>query len=62
MIDRKTYSILELLGDVGGLFDGLKTIGGFFVTPIASFALKVALAASDFKLVGAKGPSVTKSI
>ena len=61
-IERKTYDILELLGDVGGLFDGLKIIGGFFVTPIAAFALKVVFMAGNFKLVGAKGPLVTKSI
>ena len=58
-IERKTYSLLELLGDIGGLLDGLKLIGFLLVSPIASFALKVKLMAGDFKLVGAKGPIFT---
>ena len=61
-IERQTYNILEFLGDVGGLFDGLKIIGGLFVSPIAAFVLKVTLMAGDFKLVGAKGPAITKRI
>ena len=61
-IERKTYSILELLGDVGGLLDGLKLIGGFLVTPIVTFALKVKLMAGGFKLVGAKEALVSESI
>ena len=39
MIERQTYSLLELMGDVGGLFDCLIIIGKFLVLPIASFAL-----------------------
>ena len=42
-VERKTYSSLEWLGDVGGLFEGLKNISGFFIAPIASFALRVKL-------------------
>ena len=42
-VERKTYSSLEWLGDVGGLFEGLKIISGFFIAPIASFALRVKL-------------------
>ena len=61
-IERKTYSILELLGDVGGLLDGLKLIGGFLVTPIVTFAMKVKLMAGGFKLVGAKEALVSESI
>ena len=34
-IDRSTYSILEWLGDVGGLFDGLRVLSQLIVTPIA---------------------------
>ena len=58
-IERKTYSILEFLGDVGGLLDGLKLAVGFFVTPIATFALKFKLVAGSFQLSGAKDPLVT---
>ena len=42
-IERQTYSILDWLGDVGGLFDGLKIIGSFIIAPIASFAMKTEL-------------------
>ena len=43
VIERKTYSILEWLGDVGGLFDGLRLIFGQLVGPVAMFALKASL-------------------
>mmetsp|Transcript_2935 Transcript_2935/g.4000 ORF Transcript_2935/g.4000 Transcript_2935/m.4000 type:complete len:99 (-) Transcript_2935:922-1218(-) len=39
-IERSTYSILEWLGDVGGLFDGLRLLCQYFVAPIASMALR----------------------
>ena len=42
-VERKTYSSLEWLCDVGGLFEGLKIISGFFIAPAASFALRVKL-------------------
>ena len=38
--ERTTYSGLEWLGDVGGLFDGLGLIARFVVGPFASFAVK----------------------
>ena len=38
-IERKTYSCLEWLGDIGGLYDALKLIGHFFVFPIALFGV-----------------------
>ena len=40
-IERKTYSILEWMGDVGGLFDGLKIVGGFLIWPIATFTMRL---------------------
>ena len=43
IIERHSYSVLDWVGDVGGLLDGLKVLGGFFVAPIATFALKVEL-------------------
>ena len=42
-IERKTYSGLDWLGDVGGLFEGLFVIGSFFISPIAYFAMKLHL-------------------
>ena len=38
-IERKTYSCLEWLGDIGGLYDALKLIGHSFVFPIALFGV-----------------------
>ena len=43
VIERKTYSILEWLGDVGGLFDGLRLMFGQLIGPMAMFALKTSL-------------------
>ena len=43
IIERQTYSVLEWLGDVGGLFDALLFIGASIVTPITTFTLRVAL-------------------
>ena len=37
--ERSTYSVLDLLGDVGGLFDALRIMGSFLVLPFASTAL-----------------------
>ena len=39
IIERSTYSILEWLGDVGGLFDMLCLIGGFLIGPLATYSL-----------------------
>ena len=48
-IERSTYSILEWLGDIGGLFDALKALGAFFAGPFTTMALKKELAASFIK-------------
>ena len=37
--ERKTYSSLEWLGDVGGLHDGLLILAAFLVSPISTLAL-----------------------
>jgi len=36
MIERQTYSALEYLGDLGGLFDALGYLGSALVAPIAA--------------------------
>ena len=36
---RQTYSILDWLGDLGGLIEILHYIGSFLVKPIAQFTL-----------------------
>ena len=42
-IERSTYSLLEWFGDVGGLLEALKIIGGSIAAPFAMFALKAKL-------------------
>ena len=37
IIERQTYSSLDLIGDCGGLFDALKLMGGALVGGVASF-------------------------
>ena len=39
-IERQTYSLLELVGDVGGLYDGLRLIAQSMLAPLVSIALK----------------------
>ncbi len=38
--NRQTYSLLDWLGDMGGLFDALRYTCYWIVSPIASFALQ----------------------
>ena len=40
VIERQTYSLLEWIGDIGGLFDGLCLLASNLVTLIAAFAMK----------------------
>eukprot|EP00354_Favella_ehrenbergii_P003516 CAMPEP_0170470394 /NCGR_PEP_ID=MMETSP0123-20130129/12867_1 /TAXON_ID=182087 /ORGANISM="Favella ehrenbergii, Strain Fehren 1" /LENGTH=247 /DNA_ID=CAMNT_0010737505 /DNA_START=962 /DNA_END=1705 /DNA_ORIENTATION=+ len=43
-IERQTYSLLEwLLGDVGGLFDGLSLLAAKIAAPFATFAMNTKL-------------------
>ena len=39
----KRYSILDWLGDIGGLHDALQIIGAFIASPFSTFALKLEL-------------------
>ena len=48
VIERQTYSLLDYLGDVGGLHDMLALISAFLVGPIAAFYLRVELLSSLF--------------
>ena len=48
-IERQTYSLLDWIGDVGGLLDGLKIVGSFLVAPIAAFSLRSELLSTVFK-------------
>ena len=48
-INRQTYSFLDFLGDLGGLFEALNFICWIFVTPIASCALQSSLLTNLFE-------------
>ena len=54
VIERKTYMLLEWLGDVGGLFGALYQIGAVLLFPFRSFALKTELLTSIFRFVEAR--------
>ena len=43
IIERKTYSLLEWLGDVGGLVDGLYLITSVLMQPITRYAMRIVL-------------------
>ena len=49
MISRETYSILDWLGDIGGLNGILLSIVEICVAPFASFSLQKYLLTSFFK-------------
>ena len=49
-IERQTYSLLEWVGDVGGLFDGLKIVGTILVAPFAAFAVQTEVLTSALKV------------
>ena len=49
-INRKTYSGLEWLGDIGGLFDGLSYLGKIMMGPLSAMALKAELLTHIFAL------------
>lgn len=46
--ERQTYSLLDWLGDIGGLLDAFRLIGAFLVGPVASYALQAKLASRIF--------------
>ena len=47
--NRQTYSLLDWLGDLGGLLDILLHIGHMIVFPISTFTLKQLLMSSFFR-------------
>ena len=47
--NRQTYSLLDWLGDLGGLLDILLHMGHIIVFPISSFTLKQLLMSSFFR-------------
>ena len=60
-IDRQTYGLLDWIGDVGGLFDGLKLVGAFLVAPFASFAMQAEVLTAAFRTHQIEGLSSNKT-
>ena len=48
-INRSAYSLLDWLGDVGGLFDALRLIASMLAGPFAALALKAELLSQVFR-------------
>ena len=46
---RQTYSILDYMGDLGGLFEALRYLCTFFIAPISVFSLNSTLMAHFFR-------------
>ena len=49
VINRETYSLLDWLGDLGGLFDALKLIAQVIIYPVSSFSLSATLMSKLFR-------------
>ena len=47
--ERQTYSILELFGDVGGLFDGLRIMFSILLAPLSAFKMRSMILLSAFR-------------
>lgn len=60
--ERQTYGMLELLGDVGGLFDALYYLGYTIVLPITSLLMKNALLLNLFSSVNIVPSNSIKSL
>ena len=60
VIERQTYSLLEWVGDIGGLFDGLYYIMRFFIVPIATKSMKYELLRHT--LIAMDNPDIQKQV
>ena len=47
--NRQTYSTLDYLGDLGGLYQALEFIAGWIVAPLTSYALNQTLMTSIYR-------------
>lgn len=54
IIERQTYSFLEWLGDIGGLYDALRIIGALLIAPLTSFKVKSELLTNIFRFTKSK--------
>ena len=49
IISRSTYSGLDFLGDLGGLFDAFYVLGSMILAPVSGFALNARLLSNLFQ-------------
>ena len=49
VVARSTYSLLDWLGDLGGLFDALYYMASLIVRPASAFALQATMLVSFFR-------------
>lgn len=49
VINRQTYSLLDWLGDFGGLIDGLYYLCKFLMSPVTAFSLQATLLSTLFR-------------
>ena len=61
MVTRQTYSFLDWLGDMGGLFDALYLLGMIILAPISKFALKTELLSSMFRYRGSEEGLISRT-
>ena len=62
IIERKTYSMLEWLGDIGGLYDAFRLIGSLVVAPMSAFMLRSELLSQVFRFITSKRLAQSKSL
>ena len=61
VVNRQTYSILDWLGDMGGLLDSLYFLGLLFVNPVSTFALRSHLLSKLFRYSGSADSDESES-
>ena len=49
-INRQTYSLLDWMGDIGGLIDGLFLLADLFMAPLSKLALQGFIMTSLFRV------------
>ena len=58
---RETYSLLDWMGDLGGLIDALIIVTNYIVAPFAGYRLQAALTSSLFRFIESEPNKLNKS-
>ena len=58
VVNRETYSMLDWLGDLGGLFDALRLLCTLGIFPVSSFSLQATLMSKLFRQRPSTDPSL----